>query len=535
MIYISRMNVKIYINPGFFGSNVSIAGVKKGRMQKASRPFAKAQKDFEKEIYRSRLDEVLLSMDNISEYRKLKFPTSSKAKQSDWNNTALEIKDNLEKLNSAYFPENLSKMLEEKKLSPSLADAVEYSISSNLDWGDKFPVAQHREGRQENERIMKESVCRGVIDNSYLNEKQIDNNALIFVVRGESGKREENKSGEEIGEKVPGKVQAFAVCRFKSYKSVNVGGQAEKQHYLYIDVICSKSKKATPILWKSIEDVVKVNHKKNSIPPTYLSGIQLSSLTYVIGYYYYKKGFRFYKIDTAEKNAVEDAPCNKMAATFAQLKGPRLAFLGKFNRADDRNYEFLYETQKFEDIPKYNNIIGTNEQKQKQLEDGEEDDEKGLWYYDWAQGEKVKVRNKTKTQSRRGTAELLIDFISNEAAGGICGEHSVQFGIENTPLQTGRNAWKDRDKKILKKDWIKKKDPGSEGWTMFWQPETYDYDLNIKRGEIANILKTSKKEGGKRTKKRALKKRHRKKTKRRVKRKNKRTRRKNRKKTKKRY
>lgn len=534
------MNVEIYINPGFFGSNVSIAGVKKGRMQKASWQFAKAQRSFERSRERSKLDEVLLSMGNISDYRKLKFPISSIAKQSDWDNTALEIKDNLEKLNSAYFPENLSKMLEEKKLSPSLADAVEYSISSNLDWGDKFPVAQHREGRQENERIMKESVCRGVIDNSYLNVDQINKNALIFVVRGESGKREENKSGEEIGEKVPGEVQAFAVCRFKSYKSVNVGGQAEKQHYLYIDVICSKSKKATPILWKSIEDIVKVNHKKNpqiraprqveskySIPPTYLSGIQLSSLTYVIGYYYYKKGFRFYKIDTAEKKAVEDVPCNKMAASFAQLKGPRLAFLGKFNRADDRNYEFLYETKK---LP----AISESERKEEEMK--ENDEEKGLWYYDWAQGEKIKVRNKTNTQRRRGTAELLIDFISNEAAGGICGEHSVQFGIENTPLQTGRNAWKDRDKKILEKDWIKKKDPGSEGWTMFWQPETYDYDLNIRRAEIANIFKAQRRIGGKRTKKRALKKRHRKKTKRRVKRKNKRTRkRKNRKKTKKRY
>jgi hypothetical protein len=507
------MNVEIYINPSFFdkykdfGKDIGdIRTTKKsGMLGKARRTRGRNENKLRLR-YKNWLDSL----------------TTSIAKQTPWNKVAVEIASNLEKLDSDYFPENL------RKTNPALAAQIDYSLLNNLEGHE---VNKHRE----NERIMKESVCRGVIDNAYLDESQINENALIFVVR------DSNSS-----------IQAFAVCRFKRYKNVGEWNDdenkyiSEEQHYLYIDVICSKSRLATPMLWASIEDFVKANHKKNkSTPrsqrenvenpyqppkPIYLLGIQLSSLTYVIGYYYLKKKFKFYKIDTLEKLDIEHKSCNNMAEKFANLKGERGIFDGRFTRADDRNYKFLYETQKFEDIPEYN-IIGTDEQKQ--LENGEEDDEKGLWYYDWAQKERVKVKNKTNTQLNPGTAELLINFISNEKDGGMCGQHSVQFGIKNTRLQTGANTWRDREKKILSKEWLEEKDPGSEGWTMFWKPETYDYDSNISRDKIGSIFHAQRR-GGKRTKKRALKKRHRKKTKRRVKRKNKRTRRK-RKKTKKRY
>jgi len=103
----------------------------------------------------------------------------------------------------------------------------------------------------------------------------------------------------------------------------------------------------------------------------------------------------------------------------------------------------------------------------------------------------------------------------------MCGQHSVQFGIKNTRLQTGTNTWRrgGRLRKILNENWLKEKDPGSEGWTMFWKPETYETE-EIERDKITSILHTQRR-GGKRTKKRALKKRHQKKTKKRVKRKKK--------------
>jgi len=493
------MNVEIYINPSFFDK----------------------YKDFGKDIGNIKTTKKSGMLGNEKKLRLrykewLNSLTTSIAGQAHWNKVAVEIASNLEKLDSNYFPENL------RKTNPTLAAQIDYSLLNNLE-------GHEVNKRRENQRIMKESVCRGVIDNTYLDESQINENALIFVVR------DSNSS-----------IQAFAACRFKRYENV-VGFNddenkyiSEEQHYLYIDVICSKSKSATPMLWASIEDFVKANHKKNKPTPRpqrenvenpyqppkpiYLSGIQLSSLTYVIGYYYLKKKFKFYKIDTQEKLDIEHKSCNNMAEKFANLKGKRGVFDGRFARPDDRTYDFLYETEKLPDISEY----------KEGGEIKESDEEKGLWYYDWAQKERVKVRNKTNTQLKPGTAELLIDFISNEKDGGMCGQHSVQFGIKNTRLQTGTNAWRDRKKKILSKEWLEEKDPGSEGWTMFWKPETYNYDSNISRAKIGSIFKARRKRGGKRTKKRALKKRHRKKTKRRVKRKNKRTR-KRRKKTKKRY
>lgn len=506
------MNEEIYINPRFFDKYKDFEKDIRYIITKKSGMLGKAR--------RNRVHNVLIRL----RYKYwLNSLTTSIAKETSWKKVAVEIAGNLEKLDPVHREhEDLR-----KTNSPTLA-LIEYSSLQNLE--NKVEL-----NHQENQRIMKESICRGVIDNTYLDKSKINENALIFVVRDRDSS-----------------IQAFAVCRFKRYKNIGKWNDdenkyiSEEQHYLYIDVICSKSKSATPMLWASIEDFVKANHEKNNPTPTriqtrssqhpvYLSGIQLSSLTYVIGYYYLKKKFKFYKIDTPEKLDKVDDSCNDMAKNFASLRGERGVFDGRFARADDRTYDFLYKTQKFKDIPEYNNLIGTNEQKQKQkqLEDGEEDDEKGLWYYDFTKNERVKVRNKTNTQRRRGTAELLIDFISNSTAGGICGEHSVEWETKNTHQQTGKKTWKDLDKKILKKDWIKEKDPGSEGWTMFWKPETYDYDSNISRAKIGSIFH-AKKKGGKRTKKRALKKRHRKKTKRRVKRKNKRTRRK-RKKTKKRY
>ena len=153
------------------------------------------------------------------------------------------------------------------------------------------------------------SICRGVIDNTYLNVDQINKNAVIFTV--------ENKKED--------KVEAFAVCRFKKTQVLRGDKERPVQHYLYIDVICSRNRISTQLLWKSILCFIKDNTFS-------LSGIQLSALTYVVGYYY-KLGFRFYDIDVEgnEKDKL-DSRANDAAYELSTMR---------FNRNDDRDPAFL--------------------------------------------------------------------------------------------------------------------------------------------------------------------------------------------------
>ena len=148
-----------------------------------------------------------------------------------------------------------------------------------------------------------------MIDNTYLNVDQINKNAVIFTV--------ENKKED--------KVEAFAVCRFKKTQVLRGDKERPVQHYLYIDVICSRNRISTQLLWKSILCFIKDNTFS-------LSGIQLSALTYVVGYYY-KLGFRFYDIDVEgnEKDKL-DSRANDAAYELSTMR---------FNRNDDRDPAFL--------------------------------------------------------------------------------------------------------------------------------------------------------------------------------------------------
>ena len=420
-------------------------------------------------------------------------------RQDAWNKVAIEIEDNLERL---------------------------YKITQ--------PAAHRFDYEEKNDNIIKSSVCRGVIDNSYLNVNQIDKNALIFVVRKKSGNT----------------IQAFAVCRFKKHI---LKGHSQPEHYLYVDVICSKGPRTTTNkLWESIFCFVKANGKpslKPRVKKVFISGIQLSALTYVIGYYY-KRGFRFYQIDTTF-NDEEDLACNSMAKKFDKLEGERGTFRGRFTRNDDRNYKFLYEEKVFTEEE-----VSQDEAKRRNNLEMEKDP----WHYNWDKKTKIKVKNfkddlsdeeeEEKKEDRWDTPELIIDWISGDNMAKIIeekdektqicqsGKHSVEFNIKNRPSHArGKIDWVNEKKKILTRNFVEKKDAGSEGWTMFLRGEWLNNALNKCNVDQSTLLighEFAPKNGGKRTKKRALKKRHRKKTKRRVKRKNKRTRRK-RKKTKKRY
>lgn len=155
----------------------------------------------------------------------------------------------------------------------------------------------------------KNSMCRGVIDNTYLNEDQISKNAIIFTVKN---KKEDN-------------IEAFAVCRFKKTQILREDKDRPIQYYLYIDVICSRNRISTQLLWKSILCFIKDNTFS-------LTGIQLSALTYVVGYYY-KLGFRFYDIDVEgrEKDKLDER-ANDAAYELSTMR---------FNRNDDRDPAFL--------------------------------------------------------------------------------------------------------------------------------------------------------------------------------------------------
>jgi hypothetical protein len=478
-------------------------------------------------------DDLIVERYENPKYFKQAFFSQNEAKRLFLNKSKYQLRRHIKQIQKdrVSLSQNFSRQDAWKKVAIEIADNLKqlHLITDE----NTQPVAAAML-TLENKRIMKESTCRGVIDNSYLNVDQINKNGLIFVVR----KKSDNT------------IKAFAVCRFKKHI---LNGHFQPEHYLYVDVICSKPGGAINLLWKSIFCFVKANGSKPSFKGRakefFISGIQLSALTYVIGYYW-KKGFRFYQIDTT-LNDKEDSPCNLMAEKFASLRGIRGTFKGRFTRNDDRNYDFLYEEEDFMEEE-----VNQDEAKRRNNLEREEDP----WYYNWDKKTKIKVRNfkddlsdeeeeEEKKDNRWDTPELIIDWISGDSEielregekPQICqsGKHSVEFNIKNRPPRArGKFDWVNLKKKILTRNFVEKKDAGSEGWTMFLRGEWLRNALDKCPLDQSTLLighEFAPKNGGKRTKKRALKKRHRKKTKRRVKRKNKRTRRKNRKKTKKRY
>lgn len=176
------------------------------------------------------------------------------------------------------------------------------------------------------------SPCKGIISNKYLNVDQINKNALMFIVKEAKSK----------------KIMGFAVCHFKTHnaavenefwtKGVNDGERQwvqEQQHFLYIDVICSKTSSVSRVLWKMILKFMQDNMVRGQDEPVesggWLNGIQLSALTYVVGYYY-KLGFRFWNIDTSTKRDTLDNDTNRLAKHLQNYR---------FKRNDDRNVKFL--------------------------------------------------------------------------------------------------------------------------------------------------------------------------------------------------
>lgn len=113
-------------------------------------------------------------------------------------------------------------------------------------------------------------MCGGIIDSGYFNPEQANSEAFLITAFTPGGHH-----GSPT-------FSGFAAC-----KLVPVTGMAPA---LYIDVLCANVRGvARYIMQKIICEIGLTLGKENLI-----SAIQLSSLTYVIGYYFHKWGFRFY-------------------------------------------------------------------------------------------------------------------------------------------------------------------------------------------------------------------------------------------------
>ena len=177
------------------------------------------------------------------------------------------------------------------------------------------------------------SPCKGIVSNEYLDVDQINKNALMFIVKHATSKE----------------IMGFAVCHFKTH-NVTVENEfwtigvkdgerqwvQEQQHFLYIDVICSKISSVSRVLWKMILKFMQDNQRSyGHETQNWLDGIQLSSLTYVVGYYY-KLGFRFWNIDTRTKEDTLDNDTNRLAKHLQNYR---------FERNHDRDEKFLNDGQ----------------------------------------------------------------------------------------------------------------------------------------------------------------------------------------------
>lgn len=133
------------------------------------------------------------------------------------------------------------------------------------------------------------SPCGGVIDRGYLDVEQVLSNGIIVTV--ESMEKHSNRSSVPLSPYLRG----FTVIKFKK--------QLDGNYYLYIDVICANDPKRLGIanaLWRQVF-LAAGNLRDAGL----INGIQLSSLTYVVAYYFGKVGFKFYNIDNTGEQTLD--------------------------------------------------------------------------------------------------------------------------------------------------------------------------------------------------------------------------------------
>lgn len=120
-------------------------------------------------------------------------------------------------------------------------------------------------------------MCGGLITSGWMDMDRMNQRPIIIHIRSDHNRPERKVKKESKGRLFSG----FAILEFKEEASGT---------YLYLDGLCSNVGKAGVLM-----DFV-INHLGKKLLDTGLiSGLKLSALGYVIGYYYKKYGFKFYK------------------------------------------------------------------------------------------------------------------------------------------------------------------------------------------------------------------------------------------------
>ena len=119
-------------------------------------------------------------------------------------------------------------------------------------------------------------MCGGLITSGWMDMDRMNQRPIIIHIRSDHNRP------ETIKKKVNCKI-IFRICNIRiQRRSIRT--------YLYLDGLCSNVGKAGVLM-----DFV-INHLGKKLLDTGLiSGLKLSALGYVIGYYYKKYGFKFYK------------------------------------------------------------------------------------------------------------------------------------------------------------------------------------------------------------------------------------------------
>ena len=133
-------------------------------------------------------------------------------------------------------------------------------------------------------------VCGGLLTAGWMDMERMQERPIIIHIR-----TDHNRPDRKVKKAQKGKLFAgFAVLQFKQEKSGT---------YLYIDGLCSNVGKAGVLMDFIINDL-----GKKLLDIGLIKGFKLSAIGYVIGYYWKKYGFKFYK--KKGKKMIEDIKVN---------------------------------------------------------------------------------------------------------------------------------------------------------------------------------------------------------------------------------
>ena len=316
------------------------------------------------------------------------------------------------------------------------------------------------------------SPCQGVINKGYLGVDQVMTNGLIIMV--DSMEQRSNRTSSESNQysKSSPYLRGFAVCKFKQQKDGNL--------YLYIDVICANDPSRLGVanaLWKKIFEVTGALKDAGLI-----NGIQLSSLTYVIAYYYKKLGFKFYNIDSSGDSSL-DTETNNAAAELSKWRfnDDDKNQLLIIQQADETWYEYALRLADLDDETsggfidlrdrsELNKLLGFLNELQM------EKDRKKTLVKRYATSLRItnllsKINSKGKDYEETSPTIQFMEIANSNG-------HSVEApqGVRAPASKRGAEGAEDYE------DALDRLDPGGQGWTMFLLGEDFDKLRNIYRG-----------------------------------------------------